>query len=268
MDYSRQIVAIGKKNHEQLREKRAAIVGCGGLGNFSSLLLCLSGINLVLIDHDNVGASNLHRCPLFSERDIGKNKAEVLAKRLREHNPGIDVTYITKKAREEHIRDVDIVLDCTDTFATKYLLNSMCIKMEIPLVYASVSGYDGQVMFIHKSACLRCFIPNGSDNPCGVVGAIPAVVSMISSVQVMQVINFFIGGKVLKDEVFIYNAKRNAFYTVEVKKREDCKDCGTKENAMDFLTIQPCKAKAAFSIIPKKMHVIQKWEDVDKCEQG
>src|ERR1041384_1000083 len=165
--YSRQILfdGIGKAGQEKLSKSRVVIIGCGALGSSQAEALARAGVvNLRIVDRDFVEFSNLQRQTMFTESDAVERlpKAIACANRIREINSEIavepDVADVNHSNIERLISDVDLVIDGTDNFATRYLINDACVKHEVDWVYGAAVGSYGVTMTIrpHETACLRC----------------------------------------------------------------------------------------------------------------
>jgi molybdopterin/thiamine biosynthesis adenylyltransferase len=228
MDYSKQEQVLGR-----LPQKRAAVVGAGGLGNFVSLELALSGLDLAIFDFDVVEEKNLHRTPLFSASDIGSPKAEAAARKLREANPEISVAFRNSQPARDDLAAADIVIDCTDNFESKVSLNRLCRELGKPLVAAGISGFDGWVFATHGRPCLECAFASPRSQACDEVGAVPAFVATIASVQAAIATNWAAGRPLPLGTLFSFNARLPAFEPVKVAERPGCA-CLMAERAKSF----------------------------------
>ena len=147
--YSRQIIMeqVGVEGQKKINNSSICIIGCGGLGTSAAQYLSMSGIGrLVLIDHDSIVLSNLNRQTLFTEKDIGESKCEVLTKKIKNINKSITVNYYQKKINEnnidQYIEDCSIVLDCTDNFESRLIINKFCHNKKKILVSAALQNFD------------------------------------------------------------------------------------------------------------------------------
>ncbi len=215
---------FGAEGQKKLEKAKVLIVGCGGLGNAVAVYLAAGGIgNLVLIDDDVVSLSNLHRQVFFTVNDIGKPKAEVLAAYIRSINPFVSVTArklrLSKSNALAELNGFDVVVDCTDSLPTKYLINDICVLQEIPLVYGSLYKHDGYMasfnvrLEIGFTANLRDAFPEPPQNPvpsCAEVGTLNPVVGLIAMLQTNEVIKIIAGiGEPLQNELLVYNSLNN-----------------------------------------------------------
>ncbi|MDG1160810.1 MAG: HesA/MoeB/ThiF family protein [Flavobacteriaceae bacterium] len=224
--FKRQITLseIGEAGQQKLQEAKILVVGCGGLGSPISVYLASSGIGkLHLIDFDTVDISNLHRQVFYSLKDIGKLKSECLSNFIQQRSPFTEVSFsreaITKENAIELISEYDVIVDGTDSLPTKYLLNDACVILEKPLVYGSLYKFDGYVSIFNLkqedgsfSANLRDAFPdmNTTTANCEEAGTLNAIVGMIATAQVNEVLKIITGiGKPLTNELLIYNVLEN-----------------------------------------------------------
>ncbi len=192
--YRAQIKAIGEEGQQRLSRSTVGIVGLGGLGSAAAPYIFGAGLGkVILIDHDKVAEHNLHRQFLYSEIDVGVLKAIRAAIPLRRINPHVQISTFTEKLVEENAYDLlhgcDLVLDCLDNFASRFILHRTAVRMGIPIVYGASQGTHGEVAVFssrRSDPCYQCFIPmspedrsvrmgRGAFGPvCGIVGAIQA----------------------------------------------------------------------------------------------
>ena len=203
-DYSRQMVLpeVGAAGQARLGRAAVLIVGCGGLGVPAMSYLAAAGIGrLGLVDADVLEASNLHRQPLYALGDAGRPKVDLAAERLRAVNPALDVrTYRTRLDPDnasDLIAGYDIVIDCTDTIASKLALNDACVRSAQPAVFASVYQYEGQLQVVRpgQGPCLRCVWPEtardglvGACAEAGVLGPVPGVLGTLQALEALKVL--------------------------------------------------------------------------------
>ena len=197
--YSAQSPLIGNNGQERLKKSRVLAIGCGGLAAVTLPYLVASGVgHITLFDGDKVEASNLNRQILFTEEDIGVNKATALMIKLKQQNPTVDIcaysSFFSLEDGQKLVPDYDLVLDLSDTYATKTLINYLCQQYQSPWIYASVLRWNGQVaafsMQNEHSPCYKCLFPttnkmvNCSDN--GVIGAAVGVIASYQSILAIQ----------------------------------------------------------------------------------
>lgn len=206
--YSRQILfnGIGKEGQQRLGNSRALLVGCGALGSAHAEALARAGVgNLRIVDRDFVEASNLQRQTMFTERDAADRtpKAVAAASHIRELNSEIEVEAeiadVNHSNIERLINDCDVVLDGTDNFATRYLINDACVKHETNWIYGAAVGSYGVTMTIrpHQTPCLRCVFeeapPAASAPTCDTAGVIMPIISVVAAVQVSEALKLLTG---------------------------------------------------------------------------
>ena len=194
-----QLSSIGVNGQSKLKNAHVLIVGCGGLGAPVSLYLAAAGIgNITLIDGDVVELSNLQRQITFSENDIGKSKAQCTQKRLQSLNSDILVTAINQPLSTDNaealIKTADLVLDCTDNFSTRYLINDLCKLNNTAWIYASVYQSSGQcALFTPDQSCFRCLFPSPPQealdcNSAGVLGVLPGLLGTLQATEALKVL--------------------------------------------------------------------------------
>jgi adenylyltransferase/sulfurtransferase len=216
-DYSRQmqLAEIGSPGQARLAAAHVLVVGAGGLGVPVLQYLAGSGIGqLGIVDGDTLEASNLHRQPLYSLADCGRPKAMLAAARLAALNPAIQIhphaLRLTELNVESLLATYDVIVDCTDNFATKFLLNDWARRLSKTAVFASVYQYEGQLQVVHPGgACLRCVWPDARDGiagncaAAGVLGPVPAVLGALQALEVLKLLLNLPGA--LNNEVLIFD---------------------------------------------------------------
>jgi len=246
--YSRQIIMerIGQSGQEKLLRSRALVVGCGALGTVIANNLVRAGIGYMrIVDRDYVELDNLQRQMLFDEDDVEKGmpKAFAAVDKLHRINSSVEIEAevkdVNRKNIEELIEDVDIVLDATDNFETRLLINDACFKHNIPWIYgAAISSYGMTMNIIPKvTACFRCMVSSmpapGSLDTCDTVGVLNATTSIIASLQSNEAIKVLIGDKDSNRELLAIDLMNNSFDKIAVKKREDCPLC--RDGVFEYL---------------------------------
>jgi adenylyltransferase/sulfurtransferase len=204
-DYSRQIALkdVGSTGQARLHAARVLVVGAGGLGVPVLSYLAGAGVGtLGIVDGDALEASNLHRQPLYALGDVGQPKAELAARRLRALNPEIDVRVHAVRLDADNVRqllaDYELAIDCSDNFATKFLLNDACVLARKPAIFASVYQYEGQLQVYRPhedTACLRCLWPEatrdglvGNCAEAGVLGPVPGVFGSLQAIEALKLL--------------------------------------------------------------------------------
>jgi adenylyltransferase/sulfurtransferase len=233
--YVRQTVLpeIGERGQEALLKAKVAVVGCGGLGSLVAVQLAASGLgSLYLIDYDLVSVSNLHRQVFYRTADVGKLKTEVLSDYILHLSPFVEVKRsekpLTRQNIEQELKDYDLVVDCTDSLITKYLINDYCVLADKVLVYGSLYKHDGYVSTfnlpqdIGRSTNLRdafAKLPERSIPNCSEVGTLNTIVGLIATLQTNEVIKIVTeNGSSLSDKILIYNTMQNTQFTMSLSK--------------------------------------------------
>ena len=236
--YSRQIILkkIGVVGQKKLLKSNVLIVGAGGLGSPISIYLAALGIGKIgIIDKDSVEISNLSRQIIFSTNDLNKNKSSVAINKLRKINPDIKLhsfnRRLTKKNINQIAKNFDLIVDGSDNFRTRFLINDYCLKNRKILVSGAISKFDGQVYTFNfskkKSPCLRCFIPKMPSNPdvdnCEYEGVLGSLAGIIGTIQANEVVKEILEiGDTLCGYILIIDALKLTFRKVKLNKRSDC----------------------------------------------
>jgi molybdopterin/thiamine biosynthesis adenylyltransferase/rhodanese-related sulfurtransferase len=241
--YSRQLSlpAIGMDGQRKLKRARVLVVGAGGLGSPALLYLASAGVGTIgLVDFDPVDVTNLHRQILYTDADVGGSKTQAAQARVRAANPHVHVeTYDTRLTSHNALEiagDYDIIVDGTDNFATRYLVNDTAVLLGKTNVYASVLRFEGQasVFAAPEGPCYRCLfrdppppglIPNCAE--AGVLGVLPGI---MGSIQASETIKLITGaGSPLVGRLLLFDALAMRFRTMEVRRDPECPMCGTRE---------------------------------------
>ena len=251
--YKRQVILpeIGLSGQQKLSEAKIAIIGCGGLGSTAAVYLAASGIGHIhLVDFDKIDATNLHRQVFYRLDDIGKSKAKMLADHILNISPFVEVTYsqdsICKSTIHKELNDSSIIIDCTDSLATKYLLNDFCVISNKVLVYGSLYKHDGYVATFNfnvkekQTANLRdAFpaIPAKHIPNCSEIGTLNTIVGLIATMQANEVIKIITNsGKPLINQILIYNSMENTQFIMKIKAgftKEKIQEIYSKEEYFD-----------------------------------
>ncbi len=233
--YDRQMMieGWGEEGQAKLKTSSVFIAGAGGLGSPVSIYLAIAGVGeLRICDADRPELSNLNRQILHTDERIGELKAVSAEKTLRELNPTIKIVtysdYLDENSVERIVGKPDIIVDCLDNFETRYLLNSYCVKNNIPFVHGAIWGMIGQVTFLHppETPCLRCLVPEPPPKEVfPVVGVTPGVIGCI---QAMEVLKFLTGvGTPLKERLLVLDGEEMIFTSANVKRIPSCQECGS-----------------------------------------
>lgn len=238
--YSRQLLLprFDVEGQLALKQARVLVVGCGGLGCPVALYLGAAGVgHLVLADDDRVELANLQRQVAFDESSLDRPKAEALADRVRAINPDIAVTARAERLEAEaltaQVAEVDLVLDCTDNFNTRFALNRACVAAKVPLVSGAAIRGEGQVSVYDSrddtSPCYHCLYPEqgNEDLICSEAGVIGPLVGMIGATQAMEAIKVLSGkGRPLVGRLLILDAWQMEWREMKLARDPGCPVCG------------------------------------------
>lgn len=240
--YSRNILLpeMGVEGQRRLARSHVFVVGCGGLGSPVLLYLAAAGVGqLSFIDRDCVEISNLQRQVLFTTADVGKPKAYCAAERLRALNPHVHLLPYVDALRPENISeylsDCDVVVETSDNFPTKFLVNDAAVLFSKPAVMAGILRFEGQLMSVApgKSACYRCLFrappPTDSVPSCSEAGVLGTVAGIIGALQAAEVLKIISGhGQPLYNQLLRADLQTSSFRNVTIPRRSDCEVCGDK----------------------------------------
>ncbi len=240
--YSRQIILkeVGGEGQKKLLDSKVLVVGAGGLGSPVLLYLAAAGVGrLGVVDGDKVDLTNLQRQVIHFTGDVDKPKTDSAKEKLIQLNPDVRIDTYDFRLTSENIREIvrkyDFVIDGTDNFPAKYLINDACYFEGKPFSHAGVLRFDGQTITVlpGESACYRCVFPTppprGVVPTCSQAGILGVVAGVIGLVQATEAIKYLLGiGDLLTDTLLTYNALTMTFRRVSVRKNEDCPICGRK----------------------------------------
>ena len=250
--HSRQILfaGIGEAGQEKLSTSRAVIIGCGALGSSQAEALARAGVgHLRIIDRDFVELSNLQRQTMFTEQDACERlpKAVAAARHIRQINSDVtiepEIADVNYSNIERLIQDCDVVLDGTDNFATRFLINDACVKQNVSWIYGAAVGSYGVTMTIQPDAtpCLRCVFPDAppaaSAPTCDTAGVIMPIISVVAAMQVTEALKLLTRNTdALHHSLMQFDVWRNEWRRIRLRERNaDCQTCGRRE----FTTLQP-----------------------------
>ena len=238
--YSRHIILkeIGVKGQKKLMKGSVLIIGAGGLGAPAAMYLAAAGVGKIgIADADVVDLSNLQRQIIHTTADVGRPKVESAAETMRAINPDVEVVtyheFISSANIMDIIKDYDFVLDGTDNFPAKFLINDACVMADKPFSHAGILRFKGQLMTVipHQSPCYRCVFrtmpPKDAIPTCKQAGVIGAMAGVIGSLQALEAVKFLTGaGELLTGRLLTFDALTMKFHTVKLPPRGDgCAVC-------------------------------------------
>ncbi|HET6419472.1 MAG TPA: molybdopterin-synthase adenylyltransferase MoeB [Geobacteraceae bacterium] len=246
--YSRHIILkeVGGKGQKRLLDGRVLIIGAGGLGSPAALYLAAAGVGVLgIADADVVDISNLQRQVIHHTSDVGKPKVISAREKMEAMNPDVRVntyqTWINAGNIMDIIRDYDFVIDGTDNFAAKFLINDACIMAGKPYSHAGILHFIGQTITVKpgESACYRCIFPAppppDSIPTCAQAGVIGVLPGVIGSIQATEAVKFLIGvGELLTGRLLIYDAEGMEFRDVPIRKNPRCPVCGENPTIVEL----------------------------------
>jgi adenylyltransferase/sulfurtransferase len=247
--YSRHLIIpdVGMSGQKRLKNSKVLVVGAGGLGSPALLYLAAAGIGtLGVIDFDVVDESNLQRQIIHRQSSLGRPKVESAAETVREINPLIDVVVHDTALDNDNVMDIfsgyDLILDGTDNFATRYMVNDAAVLLGKPYVWGSIYRFDGQasVFWAEHGPCYRCLYPEppppGMVPSCAEGGVLGVLCSSIGSIQVNEAIKLLTGiGEPLVGRLMIYDALEMTYRSVKVRKDPECPLCGKNPTQTELL---------------------------------
>jgi len=239
--YARHIALphIGIEGQETLLNSRVLIIGMGGLGAPASIYLASAGIgHLVLSDYDRVELSNLQRQIVHTENTIGKPKVASAKQHLLSLNPEIEITGLDYQLEDdellEQVKHADVVLDCSDNFATRFAINRACVATQVPLVSGAAIRYEGQISVYKpaqaESPCYQCLYQDtGADgDTCSQIGILAPLVGVVGSLQAMEAIKVLLNvGDDLCGRLLLVDGLTQEWRTLKIRKDPKCAVCGT-----------------------------------------
>jgi adenylyltransferase/sulfurtransferase len=247
--YSRHLIIpeVGMTGQKRLKNARVLCVGAGGLGSPALLYLAAAGVGtLGVIDFDVVDESNLQRQIIHGQSDVGRPKAESARDSIKEINPNVNVILHETALDNDNALDIfsqyDLIVDGTDNFATRYLVNDACVLLGKPYVWGSIYRFDGQasVFWAEHGPCYRCLYPEppppGMVPSCAEGGVLGVLCGSIGSIQVTEAIKLITGiGEPLAGRLMIYDALEMSYRTVRVRKDPECPICGKNPSITELI---------------------------------
>ena len=241
--YGRHLVLpqVGPTGQRQLKASKVLLVGAGGLGSPAALYLAAAGVGtLGLVDFDVVDVTNLQRQIIHGTKDIGRPKLDSASDRIRDVNPHVHVvqydTALTSANALEIARDYDVIVDGTDNFPTRYLVNDTCVLLGKPNAFGSVLRFEGQasVFATDDGPCYRCLFreppPAGLVPSCAEAGVLGVLPGIVGTIQATEAIKLILGaGDLLVGRLLLIDALSMQFRTIQVRRDPECPACGTRE---------------------------------------
>jgi molybdopterin-synthase adenylyltransferase len=251
--YARHIIlpGVGAVGQRKLLESKILVIGAGGLGSPILLYLAAAGVGtLGVVDFDEVDLTNLQRQILHSTSDVGKAKALSAKEKLEQLNPDVNIaTYreqLTSQNAREIFRDYDLIIDGSDNFPTRYLVNDACVFEKKPLIYGAISQFEGQLSLFNattdkgKSPCYRCLFPTppkaGTILSCAEAGVFGVLPGVVGSLMATEAIKFILGlGKTLAGTLLHYDGLYSEMRRVAIKRNPNCVVCGDTPSITELI---------------------------------
>jgi len=247
--YSRHLIIpdVGMTGQKRLKNAKVLCVGAGGLGSPALMYLAAAGVGtLGIVEFDTVDESNLQRQIIHGQSDIGKSKAESARNSVKEINPYVNVIIHETRIDNSNVMEIfsqyDLIVDGTDNFATRYLVNDACVLLNKPYVWGSIYRFDGQasVFWSEYGPCYRCLYPEppppGMVPSCAEGGVLGVLCASIGSIQVTEAIKVITGiGEPLVGRLMVYDALEMSYRAIKVRKDPDCPICSKNPKQTDLL---------------------------------
>lgn len=284
--YARHLILpeVGREGQARLKAARVLVIGAGGLGSPIGLYLAAAGVGTIgMVDFDIVDASNLQRQVMHGTTDVGRPKLESAAATLREINPHVRFEPHAVRLSSANalgiLADYDVVVDGTDNFPTRYLVNDACVLLGKPYVYGSVFRFEGQnaVFAVEGGPCYRCLFaeppPPGLVPSCAEGGVIGVVPGIVGTIQAMEAIKLVLGvGETLAGRLLIFDALRMRFRELKLKRDPACPVCGDAPTVTElidyerFCGIEPTNSKGSVAMAndDTELSVVQLKELLDR----
>ena len=250
--YSRNIILndVGVEGQEKILGGKVLVAGAGGLGAPAALYLAAAGVGTIgIVDSDDVELSNLQRQVIHFSSDVGRHKVISAKEKIEAINPDVKVMAYKIRLRPENISEIikeyDFIIDGTDNFAAKFLINDACVFAAKPFSHGGILRFDGQTMtYLNGQACYRCVFPapppKNAVPACSQAGILGAVAGMLGTIQAAEALKFLIGkGKLLNNRLLIFNALEMKFRVVQVGKNPRCPVCGGEPSIRELIEEEP-----------------------------
>jgi len=260
--YQRQIIMpeVGSIGQRKLLNAKVVMIGAGGLGSPAALYLAAAGIGTIgLVDFDVVDVSNLHRQILHGHKDVGRPKIESGGDTLRDINPDVQIVGFNEPITSENafriLEQFDIVVNGSDNFPTRYLVNDACVLLKKPLVDGSIFRFEGQAtVYLPGSGCYRCVFPEppppGAVPSCADAGVLGVLPGIIGSIQAVETIKLILGqGTPLANRLMIFDSLDMEFREVKVRRDPNCPVCGDEPTITELIDYEAfCGGPAASAL--------------------
>jgi molybdopterin/thiamine biosynthesis adenylyltransferase/rhodanese-related sulfurtransferase len=273
--YSRHLIIpdVGMDGQKRLKNARVLVIGAGGLGSPALMYLAAAGVGtLGVVDFDTVDESNLQRQIIHGQSDIGRSKAESAKASIAEINPYVKVVVHDERLDNDNVLGIfeqyDLIVDGTDNFATRYMVNDACVLLGKPYVWGSIYRFDGQasVFWAEHGPCYRCLYPEppppGMVPSCAEGGVLGVLCASIGSIQVTEAIKLLTGtGEPLLGRLMLYDALEMSYRTLAVRKDPNCAICGENPTVTELIDYEDfCGAitdEAAEAVVDSTISVHQ-----------
>jgi sulfur-carrier protein adenylyltransferase/sulfurtransferase len=284
--YSRHLIIpdVGMDGQKRLKNARVLVIGAGGLGSPALMYLAAAGVGtLGVVDFDTVDESNLQRQIIHGQSDIGRSKAESAKASVAEVNPFVEVVVHDERLDNDNVLGIfeqyDLIVDGTDNFATRYMVNDACVLLGKPYVWGSIYRFDGQasVFWAEHGPCYRCLYPEppppGMVPSCAEGGVLGVLCASVGSIQVTEAIKLLTGtGEPLLGRLMLYDALEMSYRTLDVRKDPHCAICGENPTVTELIDYEDfCGAitdEAAEAVVDSTISVLQLEEWLKERDNG
>jgi sulfur-carrier protein adenylyltransferase/sulfurtransferase len=284
--YSRHLIIpdVGMDGQKRLKNARVLVIGAGGLGSPALMYLAAAGVGtLGVVDFDTVDESNLQRQIIHGQSDVGRSKAESAKASVAEINPYVRVVVYDERLDNDNVLGIfeqyDLIVDGTDNFATRYMVNDACVLLGKPYVWGSIYRFDGQasVFWAEHGPCYRCLYPEppppGMVPSCAEGGVLGVLCASIGSIQVTEAIKLLTGiGEPLLGKLMLYDALEMNYRSLAVRKDPDCAICGENPTVTELIDYEDfCGAitdEAAEAVVDSTISVLQLEEWLKERAEG